>query len=118
MAEAEIFLTQKHIMNDGHDCQQIRKESPKTKRNAEFVIFDVFNRYEDKFKKWTTNTCASAPPTSEKYGGDCLIYEPDQTRFLCEGQAHCRRGTNRVIVAYELTADMMVHMNFEKVRVS
>ena len=44
MAEAEIFLTQKHIMNDGTIVQQIRKGIAEDKKNAEFVIFDVFNR--------------------------------------------------------------------------
>jgi phosphoenolpyruvate-protein phosphotransferase (PTS system enzyme I) len=35
---------------------------------------------------------------------------------VCEGQPYCSRGANRIIVAEELTADMMTRMNFEKVR--
>ena len=117
MAEAEIFLTQKHIMNDGTIVQQIRKGIAEDKKNAEFVIFDVFNRYEDKFKKMDNEYLRERAADIGEIRRR-LLDNMSQTkpRFLCEGQAHCRRGTNRVIVAYELTADMMVHMNFEKVR--
>ena len=117
MAEAEIFLTQKHIMNDGTIVQQIRKGIAEDKKNAEFVIFEVFNRYEEKFNnmdnQYLRERAADIGEIRRR-----LLDNMSQTkpRFLCEGQEHCRRGTNRVIVAYELTADMMVHMNFEKVR--
>lgn len=117
MAEAEIFLTQKHIMNDGTIVQQIRKGIAEDKRNAEFVIFEVFNRYEEKFKKMDNQYLRERAADISEIRRR-LLDNMNQTkpRFLCEGQEHCRRGTNRVIVAQELTADMMVHMNFEKVR--
>ena len=117
MAEAEIFLTQKHIMNDGTIVQQIRKGITEDKKNAEFVILEVFNRYEEKFNnmdnQYLRERAADIGEIRRR-----LLDNMNQTkpRFLCEGQAHCQRGTNRIIVAQELTADMMVHMNFEKVR--
>jgi phosphoenolpyruvate-protein phosphotransferase (PTS system enzyme I) len=35
--------------------------------------------------------------------------------FVCDGQAHCRRGRDRIIVAEELTPDMIVNMHLESV---
>lgn len=117
MAEAEIFLTQKHIMNDGTIVQQIRKGISEDKKNAEFVIFEVFNRYEEKFKKMDNQYLRERAADIAEIRRRLLdSMNETRPRFLCEGQAHCQRGTNRVIVARELTADMMVHMNFEKVR--
>ena len=49
-AEAEIFLTQKHIMNDAVIVDRIRGAITQGRINAEFAVFDAYNGYEDKFK--------------------------------------------------------------------
>ncbi|MDD5673214.1 MAG: phosphoenolpyruvate-utilizing N-terminal domain-containing protein, partial [Chitinivibrionales bacterium] len=49
MTEAEIFFAQKHIMNDPAILSAIRKGIAETMRNAESVIAEEFEKYENKF---------------------------------------------------------------------
>jgi phosphoenolpyruvate-protein phosphotransferase (PTS system enzyme I) len=114
--EAEIFLTQKHIMNDSTIVRQIRSGISETRKNAEYVIFDVYSRYEEKFAAMD-NEYLRERRTDIGEIRRRLLNHMQQTapRFICEGQEFCTRGANRIIVAEELTADMMVRMNFEKV---
>lgn len=114
--EAEIFLTQKHIMNDAVIVEQIRSGIVDTRKNAEFVIFGVYSRYEEKFAEMD-NQYLRERATDIGEIKRRLLGHMQQTapRFICEGQESCLRGENRIIVAEELTADMMVRMNFEKV---
>jgi len=117
MAEGEIFLTQKHIMNDGTIVQQIRTGIAQGKKNAESVIVKVFSAYENKFSSMDDQYLRERATDIGEIRRRLLDnIRETRPRFLCEGQAHCLRGSNRIIVAHELTADMMVHMNFEKVR--
>jgi phosphotransferase system enzyme I (PtsI) len=117
MAEGEIFLTQKHIMNDGTIVQQIRKGIAQDKKNAESVIVKVFRAYENKFASMDDQYLRERATDIGEIRRRLLDnISETKPKFLCEGQEHCRRGSNRIIVAHELTADMMVHMNFEKVR--
>jgi phosphoenolpyruvate-protein phosphotransferase (PTS system enzyme I) len=117
MAEAEIFLTQNHIMNDVAIVQQIRKGILEDKKNADFVVHDVFNRYEEKFIAMDNEYLRERATDIGEIRRRLL----DKMRntmpgLACDGQPHCSRGANRIIVAEELTADMMTRMNFEKVR--
>ena len=116
-AEAEIFITQKHIMNDGMIVGRIRETITKEKKNAEYAIFEAFSGYEEKFKAmdnpYLRERAADIGEIRRRLLDNIRKTKP---RFVCEGQQHCQRGANRVIVAEELTVDMMAHMNFEKVR--
>ena len=116
-AEAEIFITQKHIMNDAAIVQQIRSGIRDDKKNADFMISDVFNRYEEKFISMD-NEYLRERATDIGEIRRRLLDKMKNTKpgLVCEGQPYCSRGANRVIVAEELTADMMTRMNFEKVR--
>jgi phosphoenolpyruvate-protein phosphotransferase (PTS system enzyme I) len=116
-AEAEIFLTQKHIMNDVAIVEQIRIGIKDSNKNADFMIADVFGRYEQKFIAMD-NEYLKERATDIGEIRRRLIDKLNNTRpgLMCEGQRHCARGANRVIVAEELTVEMMAHMNFEKVR--
>ena len=117
MAEAEIFLTQKHIMNDAAIVQQIRKGIIEDKKNADFMIYDVFNRYEEKFISMDNEYLRERATDIGEIRRRLLDKMKNTLPGLaCEGQPHCLRGANRVIVAEELSADMMTRMNFEKVR--
>ncbi len=117
MAEAEIFLTQKHIMNDIAIVQQIRKGIVEDKKNADFMIYDVYNRYEEKFISMDNEYLRERATDIGEIRRRLLDKMKNTLPGLaCEGQPHCLRGANRVIVAEELSADMMTRMNFEKVR--
>jgi phosphotransferase system enzyme I (PtsI) len=115
--EAEIFLTQKHIMNDVAIVEQIRKGIREHRKNAEFVIFDVFNGYEEKFIAMDNDYLRERASDISEIRARLLNKMRDTKPGLaCEGQPHCSRGANRIVVAEELTAEMMTSMNFEKVR--
>ncbi len=114
--ESEIFTAQKHIMNDEAIVRQIREGIRSRKRNVEAVIFDVYRAFEEKFK-------AMDNPHLRERGSDIREIRRrlldnlkiEKPGFLCEGQEDCHQGANRIIVAEEFTADMMTHMNFERV---
>jgi phosphotransferase system enzyme I (PtsI) len=117
VVESEIFLAQNHIMNDAAIVRQIKDIIRNTRKNAEAVIFDVYRNYEEKFR------AMDSPYLRERVSDISEIrrrlldnLKKQKPGFLCEGQQHCQRGAGRIIVAEEFTADMMAHMNFERVR--
>ena len=117
VVEAEIFITQKHILNDAAIVDQIRNGIREQKRNAEFVVFDVYNSYEEKFISMDNNYLRErAADISEIRTRLLNKMRNTKPGLVCEGQPQCLRGANRIIIAEELTADMMTSMNFEKVR--
>jgi phosphotransferase system enzyme I (PtsI) len=117
VVESEIFLAQNHIMNDAAIVRQIKDLIRNTRKNVESVIFEVYRNYEEKFRSM------DSPYLRERVSDISEIrrrlldnLKKQKPGFLCEGQQHCQRGAGRVIVAEEFTADMMAHMNFERVR--
>ncbi|MBD3392700.1 MAG: phosphoenolpyruvate--protein phosphotransferase [Chitinivibrionales bacterium] len=115
-SEAEIFLTQKHIMNDPAIVDAVEKDVRETRTNVEQVITDVYRRHEEKFALLDDEYLRERSTDLGEIRRR-LLDNLSNTRpgFKCQGQAHCTRGKNRVIVAQELTADMMVRMNLESV---
>jgi len=115
--ESEIFMAQKHIMNDGAILKQIKDGIRTGRKNAEAVIFEVYSAYEEKFKSMDNQYLRERGSDIGEIRRRLLDNLKKEKRgFMCEGQVHCQRGANRVIVAEEFTADMMAHMNFERVR--
>jgi len=115
--ESEIFMAQKHIMNDAAIVRQIREGIRDKKKNAEAVVFEVFSAYEEKFKVMDNQYMRERGSDIVEIRRRLLDnLKMKKGGFLCEGQEHCQRGTNRIIVTEEFTADMMSHMNFERVR--
>jgi phosphotransferase system enzyme I (PtsI) len=115
--ESEIFMAQKHIMNDMSLVKQIREGIRTRRKNAEAVIFDVYSVFEEKFKAMDNLYLRERGSDIREIRRRLLENLKKERRgFLCQGQVHCQRGANRVIVAEEFTADMMAHMNFEHVR--
>jgi len=115
--ESEIFMAQKHIMNDETIVGKIKDGIRSKKKNAESVIFEVYGVFEDKFKAMDNLYLRERGSDIREIRRRLLDNLKKEKRgFKCEGQAHCQRGANRIIVAEEFTADMMAHMNFERVR--
>jgi phosphotransferase system enzyme I (PtsI) len=115
--ESEIFMAQKHIMNDDSIVRQIREGIRGKKKNAEAVIFQVYREFEERFKAMDNVYLRERGADIREIRRRLLDNLKQEKRgFACEGQSHCQRGANRIIVAEEFTADMMAHMNFERVR--
>lgn len=115
-AEAEIFLTQKHIMNDPKIVSSIKSAVEKDRKNLEWAISDVFRGYEEKFAKLENAYLRERAADIMEARRRLLGRISDQrTGFVCHGQKHCARGEDRIIVAEELTAEMIVNMDVDRV---
>ena len=115
-AEAEIFSTQKHIMNDPVIVRQIEEGIVAGRKNVESVITNVFMQYEKKFEN-IDNEYFSDRSSDIGEIRRRLLDRLSNTRpgFQCEGQHDCVRGKDRVVVAQELTAEMTSSMNMRRV---
>jgi phosphotransferase system enzyme I (PtsI) len=114
--EAEIFITQKHILNDPAIVRAVKKGVREDRKNLERVITEVFGGYEDKFARLKNRYMRERSTDIGEVRSRLLNHLHDSSPgFICHGQQHCARGRNRIIVAEELTADMMANMNLENV---
>lgn len=115
-AESEIFLTQKHIMNDPKVVASIKQMVSEEKKNVEWAISDVMSSYEERFASLDNQYLRERASDIGEIRRRLLSRLSDRrSDFICHGQEHCARGENRIIVAEELTPDMVVHMNLDKV---
>jgi phosphotransferase system enzyme I (PtsI) len=115
-AEAEIFSTQKHIMNDPAVVEAIRDLIRGSKKNVEFAVDEVFGRFEKQFAGLANDYMKERAGDIAEVRRRLLDHLHDlRPGFLCKGQQHCSRGRDRIIVAEELTPHMIGNMDLEKV---
>ena len=115
-AESEIFVTQKHIMNDQKVVDTVRSMVTGDRKNIEWAISDVLSDFEDKFAKLDNQYLRERATDIGEIRRRLLDRLGKKTgALLCEGQAHCSRGANRIIVARELSADMVANMDLDRV---
>lgn len=116
-AEAEIFTTQKHILNDPAILEAVTQSVARDRKSLEWAISDVFDEYEMKLasigNEYLSERTGDINEVRQRLFDS--LHDTRSGGFECEGQEHCQRGKNRVIVARELTADMMVRMDLNKV---
>jgi phosphoenolpyruvate-protein phosphotransferase (PTS system enzyme I) len=114
--EAEIFITQKHIMNDPKIVDAINGLLLSTRKNAEWALAKVFGSFEEKFaaldNEYLRERTSDINEVRRRLMG-CLT--DIQSGFVCEGQSHCSRGARKIIIAEELTSTMIVNMKMESV---
>ena len=115
-AEAEIFTTQGHIMNDPKVIDGIASLVKAERKNVEWAIVKILGEFEEMMAS------LDSPYLRERSSDISEVKQRllnklgnQQAGFICEGQAHCRRGMERIIVAEELTPNMIVNMKMEKV---
>jgi phosphoenolpyruvate-protein phosphotransferase (PTS system enzyme I) len=114
--ESEIFITQKHIMNDPKVVEAIRALVADKHRNIEWAIAEVLGAYEEKFASLDNEYLRDRASDIGEIKRRLLDkLNMKESGLLCAGQAHCRRGYNRIIVAHTLSADMVAHLNLDKV---
>ncbi|MDG5815220.1 phosphoenolpyruvate--protein phosphotransferase [Chitinispirillales bacterium ANBcel5] len=115
-AEAEIFLTQKHILNDPQILNAIRENVTKERKNVQWAVHEVFGSYEEKFAGFDEQYFRERSTDIGEIKRRVLNRLGDKkSGFICIGHKECTNGKNKIIVAEELTAGMLVNMNMEKV---
>jgi len=114
--ESEIFLAHKHVMTDPGIVDAIRQSVAKDRKNLEWAISEVLNNYAEKFSLLDNEYLRDRSSDFGEIKARLLNHLNDsRPGFVCHNQAHCSRGKNRIIIAEEMTADMMVHMRLESV---
>ena len=115
-AEAEIFLTQKHIMNDPKVLASIKHMVQVNRKNVEWAISEVLGGYEETFATLDNQYLRERASDIGEIRRRLLSrLNNKKSGFICQGQSHCLQGDNRIIVSEELTADMIINMNLDKV---
>jgi phosphotransferase system enzyme I (PtsI) len=115
-AESEIFLTQKHIMNDPKVVNSIIQMVNEQRKNVEWAISEVLSSYEEKFANLDNQYLRERSSDIGEIRRRLLSQMGNKkSGFSCKGQAHCSKGHGRIMVAEELTPDMIVNMNLDKV---
>jgi phosphotransferase system enzyme I (PtsI) len=115
-AEAEIFITQKHILNDPKVADAIALLITAERRNAAWAASKVLTEFEEKMASLDNQYLRERSSDLGELRQRLLnMLTNDKAGFLCEGQAHCRRGANRIIAAEELTPNMIINMKMNTV---
>jgi phosphoenolpyruvate-protein phosphotransferase (PTS system enzyme I) len=115
-AEAEIFTTQRHILNDPKVVDAVALIITAERKNAEWAISRVLTEFEEKMASLDNQYLRERSSDLGELRRRLLnLLTDERAGFLCEGQIHCRRGEHRVIVAEELTPNMIVNMKMNKV---
>ncbi|MBD3344203.1 MAG: phosphoenolpyruvate--protein phosphotransferase [Chitinivibrionales bacterium] len=115
-AEAQVFTTQKNIMNDSPIVDVIKERVQNDLVNLEYAINQVYNEHEDRFAGLDNEYLRERSTDMGEIRRRLLDYL-NNTRpgFACKGQRHCREGKDSIIIAEQLSADMMIHMDLTKV---
>jgi phosphotransferase system enzyme I (PtsI) len=115
-AEAEIFTTQQHILNDPKVVDAIGMLITSERKNAEWAINKVLVGFEEMMAslddQYLRERSSDLSEIRRRLLGRLV---KTKVGFLCEGQSHCRRGADRLIAAEELTPDMIVNMKMDSV---
>jgi len=115
-AEAEIFITQMHIMNDPKIVDAVNHLLVTTRKNVEWALSSVLGEFEEKFEaldnQYLRERSSDIGEVRRRLLG-CLT--ETRSGFVCEGQTHCKRGARKIIMAEELTSSMIVNMRMDSV---
>ena len=115
-AEAEIFITQGHIMNDPKVIDGVTSLVKAERKNVEWAIAKILGEFEEMMASLDSPYLRERSSDISEIKRRLLNkLSNEQAGFICEGQSHCRQGASRIIVAEELTPNMIVNMNMEKV---
>jgi phosphotransferase system enzyme I (PtsI) len=115
-AESEIFTTQGHIMNDPKVIDGVTGLVKAERKNVEWAIAKILGGFEEMMASLDSPYLRERSSDISEIKRRLLNkLSNEEAGFICEGQSHCRQGALRIIVAEELTPNMVVNMNMEKV---
>ncbi len=115
-AEGEIFITQQHILNDPKVVDAISLIITAQHKNTEWAVNRALVGFEDMMASLDNQYLRERSSDIGELRRRLLNRLTNtQAGFVCKGQAHCRQGADRIIVAEELTTDMIVNMRMDRV---
>ncbi len=115
-AEAEIFITQQHILNDPKVIDAIAMLITAQHKNTEWAINKVLLGFEDRMASLDNQYLRERSGDISELRRRLLNrLTNSQAGFICKGQYHCRQGVDSIIVAEELTTEMIVNMRMDRV---
>lgn len=115
-AEAEIFITQQHILNNPKVVDAISLIITAQHKNTEWAVNRALLGFEDMMASLDNQYLRERSSDISEIRRRMLNRLTNtQAGFICKGQSHCRQGADRIIVAEELTTDMIVNMRMDRV---
>jgi phosphotransferase system enzyme I (PtsI) len=115
-AEAEIFVTQQHILNDPAIISAIHSAIKENLHNLERAVYDTYTSYEERFAQLSNDYFRQRSTDLSEIRQRLINYLYNaRPGFKCSGHHKCNRGADSIIVAEELTAEMMIRMKLEEV---
>ena len=115
-AEAEIFITQQHILNDPKVVDAVSLIISAQHKNTEWAVNKVLVGFEDMMASLDNQYLRERSSDISELRRRLLNrLTNSQAGFMCTGQAHCRQGADRIIIAEELTTEMIVNMKMDRV---
>lgn len=111
-AEAEIFTTQKMILEDSSIQKRIISEIENNRVNAESAITQALEYYETRIleidDEYIKERATDIGEVKRRLLDVLIDLNPS---FQCAGEHHCQRGKNRIVVAVELTPSLTMEMD-------
>ena len=111
-AEAEIFATQKIILEDNSIQKRILSEIENNSMNAESAITQALEYFETRILELDDEYIKERATDIGEVKRRLLDVLVDlNPSFQCSGDHHCQRGKNRIVVAVELTPSLTMEMD-------
>ena len=114
--EAEIFISQKNIMNDYAINSLIKERITQERKNVEYIISEVFAEYEKKLLTIDSKYLSERSSDIGEIRRRLIDYlSGSRPGFDCKGQEVCEKEAEWIIVAEELTTEMSLHMDLNRI---
>lgn len=111
-AEAEIFATQKMILEDDSIQKRILSEIKNNSLNAESAITQALEYFETRIleldDEYIKERATDIGEVKRRLLDVLIDLNPS---FQCSGDHHCQKGKNRIVVAVELTPSLTMEMD-------
>jgi phosphotransferase system enzyme I (PtsI) len=116
-AEAEIFAAQQMIVMDPSLREQIHEAIRSRGINAEPIVAEVLDSFEDRISRVDDEYIKErATDIGEVKRRILDVLRNLNPTLECQGEDHCQRGKERVVVARELTPTLTIDLETEQTR--
>lgn len=116
-AEAAVFDAQLALLKDPTMSMQIIKLINEKSQPFEDAVEEVFSHFEEKFAQLNNEYLRERTTDIGEVKRRLLHFGYEtEPGFVCTGQKFCGRGYQSIIVAEELTAEMIMEIDLSRIR--